>query len=1086
MGYYYLKRFLFFLLLIVSGSSFCQGKIRPFEDYSKCQTGFLRNNRDTLFPAKFEDLKEVRFPTYVGENPFVEKTGWIISENGKFGCLSDRGTWILPCEYESLVFDNLPSQFIAKQNGKYGMISRDTVRIPFEYDRIYPEIAENTFFSAVFAQKNGLIGLYSCNGKEIVPVRYTAIRRVLGSDHWGNGKNPFIVEKDDRVGLVSSTGKELISPGYNEITLFHEYLFENTENLFRVEDEAGMFSVFTESGKQLLPFRKEYIEPAYTLRSVQERRTVDFALCRDSLERQQFVYLRTGKESGWYDGLKLVGDYVLTYSNKDWSVLDTNFNVVYETKRPTDALYYFEYENRLAEAYSFPGHDEQEELSMYDKSLRNCYGKSFVPAIFAIRREIPLGKRQQQKLDRSSLTYYGLINLQTGQQSPIVYSDIIRIGSSQGIYYWAISREDEYPNEENTIDVYDSSGVFIHTICLDRYEHNAMQEYTRDVGSRYTYNPLFIAQNEEQKYGVRLLSGKKITPYVLDFEPYLFHSITDTTGIYAIAAENGRTFTDFTGKPLLGGRTFDYDYGDYPHHYWLWNGEMLSLQYNGLYTLVSPTLDQILLDSCSSPHLTEVSSLKEKSQHIFAVKGDYVYMFSNGSFRKLDATFFESPSERNSLWNKLFIDSEGKIIREEKKIEQPKTTLVDRIYLTLEGSQLIVEDLKHKRIQVIPNIKRFYGERRCVTVSTLDKKEGILDAFTGQWIITPKYQELRLLSEHRLDAFWANDGGTAWMIVDPKGGRVTDVEFDQTFSIETFTTWTYFRSNKHLGVISSGLEIIAPPIYDRVLTIAGKTVLQKDKEFFLMDRASGRPFPTPITHDMVRTDFSNAHLFLFGDQIEILSLNGEVLLPPTKIAYAIENLNLSSYLLMKRENRKLPYISENQIVCADTCNALRIQNNKRVIEDAREHIVPLQQLVYASGQKSTTPKCTLTPIFVSKYIYSDVVEGAWCFTETTNQKKAYRSYFVGNDQFVRMNLADLFIAESNYEQRLDSFMERQIQINQYFGPTCADIPRAIAEFKKNFYVNGSYLFFELFSPASTMRIPLNEFRDVLKHPEYFE
>ena len=48
------KYILLFVMLFVTLLGEAQGRIYPFEDYTKCYIGFLKDRKDTLWPAQFE------------------------------------------------------------------------------------------------------------------------------------------------------------------------------------------------------------------------------------------------------------------------------------------------------------------------------------------------------------------------------------------------------------------------------------------------------------------------------------------------------------------------------------------------------------------------------------------------------------------------------------------------------------------------------------------------------------------------------------------------------------------------------------------------------------------------------------------------------------------------------------------------------------------------------------------------------------------------------------------------------------------------------------------------------------------------
>jgi hypothetical protein len=91
---------------------------------------------------------------------------------------ADKGPKI-PFEYQELPYE-IQYRMIAKKNGKYGLIShKNEIIIPFEYDRMkYVPFSQRRFKNEfIQVQQNGQWGMLDMEGNEILPVKYTALRK---------------------------------------------------------------------------------------------------------------------------------------------------------------------------------------------------------------------------------------------------------------------------------------------------------------------------------------------------------------------------------------------------------------------------------------------------------------------------------------------------------------------------------------------------------------------------------------------------------------------------------------------------------------------------------------------------------------------------------------------------------------------------------------------------------------------------------------------------------------------------------------------------------------------------------------------
>lgn len=1090
MIHYYAKFILLvFSLFVGVGVNAQSQQIRPFENYSTCLTGFRNQNGDTIFPAQFETMQGVFLANYSkNQRASKEEKGWIVSADGKYGCILQTGEWKQPLVYTSLEFDPQSGQFIAQRDGKFGTIDLEgNIVLPFAFEQIRLEMAYSSG-GGFFVRKDGLLGLYSNSGKVIVPTNYHTITRL---SLWGNeSRDLFQVSRNAKYGLVDHEGKERIAPKYAAINPFQYEMRSEWNNLFIIEDDNGRFSVGDESGKLLTDFQRLGIEPAYTMRSVKEDGKVRFALRQDSLMRKQLINLDNGRKSEWYDDLNFIGGKVFVQHSGNWMVLDSVFQVIYRNTQPTDELMYFSYDNQLDEAYRFPNQHETEELLIYDRILEQRFGVSSVPQVFGIKRTIRATKREEKNgiYDRE---YYGLIHLETGKSSPMIYEQIYRFGNSKGVYYWAFVTVPDYSHKEFTVDVYDSTGVYLRTSCLNAFEKDELEELMSGGGSSYDQEygyysfPLRTYEHYKETWSVWSFDGKQLVPSILKSPSYLISQQNDSMGVLVYQnGGGGMSFSDFKGNDLLNGRAFDFD--PETRSAALKMDDIFMLKRGAYKTLVTNTFE-LLMDSCSVINQPKLMPgvIAKKVSSFLVIKNKILYVYSDGRFLKMDNSFFHAPTALNQVTSDFFVDLEGNLVNPNPP--KPKSEQIGKLILTLGNGSLLVTDSKKKEIQRIPNVSYYIKRNRAIFVKTQDLKEGLLDLQTGLWLVQPKYAYVLPVSFGKTDAFWVRDDASVsqWKIIDRNDKQLTPVIFDETISVVQ-GSWFCFQSGGKFGTMSTTFDIITEPVFDRTFVVNGKDLFTNFNKSCLLDIKTGKVFEYP--YQLSSTSFPKGHLCLSKDYLCILAKDGTEILPPTKISDAIANLNLNKLLYLDSKiPEPLPHAYFEHIVFEEDDSLLRVLNNRIVIENAQRYLLNPNQLrdKRIPIEHTRYPDCYEEALWVSNYVYSERVRGT-CYPQPMNgkyqQSWSYRNYRITETGLVPFQFEDLFIAGSDYMQRLDAMIEKQIQERQLFGAVCLDIPGAVSEFKRNFFFGNGNLVLHHYPNDKTVQIPLSALKDVLAFP----
>lgn len=168
------------------------------------------SNGKEIVPCEFDEI-------------YVEKTGnqfiFITKKENKLGIFNEQGVMLAPNKFDKIVeVREYGPIYRIKENGKEGRISINNgelkVIIPSEYD----EVSYFKYYYTV--KKEGKIGLYSCDGNQILPCEYDYYRSVghiSNFDQFFGDKIPFsrsyerlLVGKEGKFGVCDLKGQVII------------------------------------------------------------------------------------------------------------------------------------------------------------------------------------------------------------------------------------------------------------------------------------------------------------------------------------------------------------------------------------------------------------------------------------------------------------------------------------------------------------------------------------------------------------------------------------------------------------------------------------------------------------------------------------------------------------------------------------------------------------------------------------------------------------------------------------------------------------------------------------------------------------
>lgn len=1075
----YLKTLVFVVTVLLSNAVF--GQLKPFEDYSSCKVGFIWRRGDTLLPARFENLRQVHIPrptSSIGET----SPNWILSDNGRFGCLSYSGDWLIPCTYEALRYNEKLKIFVAKFQGKLGVLSKENkILVPFEFDEIRDEEEAFVANSTLLVKASGY-GLYHIQGKQLIPPIYDelSLLNYEENSHRLNVPDFYKVKLNNRFGLLSGDGKRVTEVLFSEIKFLENQPSESVMHYFLAYNKQGEQTVIDENGRMLFPFLKARLVPAYKNSDYGWMETLKYVQAIFDDGSTHLISLTTGKRSETFKAYELIQNCVLLHYGDVWKLFDTDFNFLYSDSSQYSAYtfergsidYLVDYNPQFHSILYLAKYDSLSPLELEDCKKNKSHQK--------------LGK--QYCCDCQYVTHSALLDLHTGKRTDFCYSEIRAMQFDEDYSYWAFYDREADEHSPQTIDIFDSKGKKKKQLIV-------YGKVDRCLGSR---NP-WVYEHKIDGYFLYDIYGNLVTKMKFESYPEAVLYTSKKEGVIAqMEDRNGEEhfrYYDLNKQPLLDGRTF---LGHDTHQ----DGKtllgfllMINPEWN---TLVSNEFE-VLLDSCSQLQRVwpDYFRMNEHEENYLTTKGEYAYFVHNWQVSVLDSTFFYGKNRTISVnyqGKSLTIDRNGKILTGLQKEVKKEDIPIGGIYFNYEGDTLIVKNYKHLVIQRIPNVRNYNDGgpwlHTGIWIYLKNNNLGFLSRNTGQWLVEPKnYSSIIPYQTGREDKFWIVDpaiDSVRFTLIDSEGKQLTKHLFDEppVFLKNQYTT--SFKMNKLVGIIDSAVRICTKPEFGYYLLSQngyGEAFLFKDSLAFIVDHTSGKCFP--ISGQFLNRPFPLGHILYRNDSIRLLKSDGSPVTQFIPIKYAVEKLDLVNMLIgdIHKEGKSFPYYVRDELITNEMNNpALRKLNNRLLIENALSYKTTVETL------NTSYDHCSIRPIWISKGYYSEELKGdryKHSDRKELRQTLSYRNYLIGKDSLQLLTLSDLFKPNSNYSQLLDSLIEDEIQKNQVFGTVCADMPRAVYEFKQNFYMYGTKIHFLHYPGMREIYLELYQFRELLLHPEYF-
>ena len=1085
-----LNLLIFFLPIIGLSQPDRQSHIFSFEDYTKCMLGFKNLQGDTVWPAQFEIVSQLKGPS---GNKI--QAPWLVKSNGHYGVLDWKGKEIV-----SLVYDDLQAAsgnyLIARSGDKYGVIFLDdTVHAIPQYESL------DCIYTGRYYRfrKNGKAGILDRNFIEVIPPLYDEVQMDIHNNLGRSGRvsgKVFKVVLDGKTGILDTTGRIMLPLGYySSVAASVNNLFCAMSDLgFTVADPAHRVGVADYKGNWIVPMQYEGIRQFhFSIDSCTQKR-IRIAIAEK--EGQQYAFnLNNGLKSKAYLSLEPCNELIIFQAKKGWGVLDTNLKeIISGLKYRPDPVYD---RRNIARQWN----ENSEDGSYGFRNLDN--------GIFYQRKWIS-GKGRATYLE-------GIVNVYTHAAIPTTYKHVVRKADGSSCFYWALKDAGE-GQKHRVLDIFDRYLVKVKSFELSLQA----EDFTMSMFCETGTDSVYFLRNSAQQIGAVSSSGEIVVPFEYMqgqvMPAYLPSSVTVKrqkekcpATFYLLSNDSLKSLFNNRGKQLITG-----------------NCKSISVDMNGYYLvqyddnkwkLLNYDL-HLLLDDCSQlyknrwdgktawPVVFNDYHTRNIGITWFAIRHEKIYVLEKERFKLLDSTTLRFSGNLEVIGGKYLIGKDGTIVESADNIQQ----LFGGVFaVERKGTLTILNQFGKVTIQQ-NNYDHYFLKHNFFKVFLKNGDQGIIDQATGRWALKPVYRQI--VPDYQSGRFWIvpNHIGTnqKWALIDTSGKLLTSVLLDLP-AMPSTTSRRIFRSDNRFGLMDLDGIVLLPAEYENIVELGDIYFYRQLGKWgaFSSQGKITEPLFTAIAVD----PFPKGVLVFAGEKAGILSKDLQLILPLTPIDEVQEKTDLLGLLGIEMQKHDLP-VSHGGIICySGTNNKYRQINNKLILDRARVNTTLNQFLEpqfvsdYAGAEIDKIPAVNPIPIqqtfnsypfYFRNEKYYSVMEIQWSITwdkyiqegkntgsSNWSEKWVIRNYKITNGTFTEIVLEDLFVPGAGSTALTDSLLVAYINKYQLFGSVCVDLEQKLLNYKQHFALTDKAIrFYQSFNEADYIEISYTQFKSILKEPVF--
>ena len=1068
---------LVFILLCCFLKVEAQGRVQPFEDYTKCYVGFIKDRKDTLWPAQFESAIPA-MTIYRNQ----ENIGWIVKFHGYYGVIDLNGEIAVPFVYDEIhsTFDS--NSFIAVKNGKVGIISRKgEVKVSLNYQSIMLQNANyNLHYYLVF--DNGLKGMINDQLEWVCQPIYQEIEmvdRIAERYYKQSDEFYFHVQDSLHVGLLSFRGKLVLPLEFDRINdlLFTDWC-DSLTNFWQVikDNKVGLYNA---SFEELAAPVWQDLEVFSALGDTCGAQVRNFARFKNG-EKFMVMDLNSRKRSKIYDYVENAGNYHLVKSKNRYGVLDEQLNELpIRTKRQI-ALF-----SSGGDLYTHNSFDERETGVV-----------SFVmdEEVIALK-----SSEKTNKQGRYQRAQFGLYNYRTQETVEPRFDVVFRKRINGESFFFGFDNVDN-ESEKGQLFVYNSTLELLHRYDYSDYSQSTIEYffYCQQKGEK-----LLILRDRNGNYGGINGKGELVIPFeYTEFESTrndLYHSCKVTAWILTKEAKKGISSPD--GKMLL---PVDYDEIIPRQH------TFYEVRKGTDYGLVDSNF-RVLIDGCN--YLTIASSIGLDYGHIYlkehyetlgeylyyAVRNDTLFVLQQMEFKKVGGLMISSKEDVSIVGNQILLRKDGRVIQTGGRVEKITPTL----FAAQRKDTLWLYDQKGGFLNEIGKVGYFSKQAEWLQLMGVKNTSGAADLVSGKVLVEPVWASIVPFirdGKPAKDLFWVqqvaavSNATQKWYLINTSSEKVVDIAFDYPIGFD-YSGPVVFRSGSLFGLINKDLQIVVPATYSQIRKLGKHYFLQKG----MWSVYSPEKGIIELNAYSIATDVHPKGFVLFGyESMGILGHNLEWITPFTPITTAKRDLNLLSLLGITGYDSWQG--KRNSYFIVDT-NA-RLFNNQFILEIAQTRSTRYSVAENERSNWHNDPYFSVRPdelrdleinihLWNANYLsvtrryssspWSYYIARRYDFDRWSTTTIEHATYLRSDTSFAKLELKDFFTEGSNYTQLIDQFLTNYINKRQLYGVNCVNLTKILDDYKKNFYLtNEGFVFCQPNTDSNAIILRYGDLKGVLK------